>query len=121
MARTDNIGNFCTDIADALREKSGTTDQIPADTFDEVIENLSSGPEILTVDLSLVFLDYVYYTDENGNIVQTTGGTITGRKGFAIVTDSYYGGGTGDNILQGCGYCVNFVLGSGSVTLWGPQ
>ena len=28
MARTDNIANFCTDIAEAIREKTGTTEQI---------------------------------------------------------------------------------------------
>ena len=43
MARTDNLTNYLTDVADAIREKKGTTDVIPANTFDEEIKNLPSG------------------------------------------------------------------------------
>ena len=43
MARTDTLGNFLTDIADAIREKNGTTDTIYAASFDEEIKNLPTG------------------------------------------------------------------------------
>lgn len=43
MARTDTLGNFLTDVADAIREKKGTEETILASDFDTEIENLPSG------------------------------------------------------------------------------
>lgn len=43
MARTDTLGNFLTDVADAIRTKKGTSETIPAEDFDTEIENLPSG------------------------------------------------------------------------------
>ena len=43
MARTDTLGNFLTDVADAIREKKGTSETILASDFDTEIENLPSG------------------------------------------------------------------------------
>lgn len=43
MARVDTLGNFLTDIADAIREKGGTSDPIQASSFDTAIANLPSG------------------------------------------------------------------------------
>lgn len=41
MARLDNLNNFLTDVADAIRNKTGETDMIPAEQFDNKINNLS--------------------------------------------------------------------------------
>lgn len=43
MARTDTLGHFLTDVADAIREKKGSVDAIAAEDFDAEIENLPSG------------------------------------------------------------------------------
>lgn len=43
MARTNNLNNFLTDVADAIRTKKGTTDTILASDFDTEITNLPSG------------------------------------------------------------------------------
>lgn len=43
MARTDTLGHFLTDVADAIREKKGTSETIQASEFDTEIENLPSG------------------------------------------------------------------------------
>ena len=43
MARTDTLGNFLTDVAEAIRTKKGTTDTIVASEFDTEIANLPSG------------------------------------------------------------------------------
>lgn len=40
MARTDNLTNFLTDVASAIRTKGGTSSQIPASDFDTAIANL---------------------------------------------------------------------------------
>lgn len=43
MARTNTLGNFLTDVADAIRTKKGSSDTILASDFDTEIENLPSG------------------------------------------------------------------------------
>lgn len=43
MARTDTLGNFLTDVANAIRTKKGTSETILARDFDTEIENLPSG------------------------------------------------------------------------------
>lgn len=43
MARTDTLGHFLTDVADAIRTKAGTSDTIQASTFDTAISNIPSG------------------------------------------------------------------------------
>lgn len=42
MARTNTLGNFLTDVADAIREKKGTSETIQASDFDTEIVNLPS-------------------------------------------------------------------------------
>ena len=43
MARTDTLGNFLTDVADAIRTKKGSEEPIAAADFDTEIKNLPSG------------------------------------------------------------------------------
>lgn len=43
MARTNTLGNFLTDVADAIRTKKGSQELIAAEDFDTEIENLPSG------------------------------------------------------------------------------
>ena len=43
MARTDTLANYLTDIADAIREKTGSSDPIQASSFDTAIEGIPSG------------------------------------------------------------------------------
>ena len=46
MARTNTLGNFLTDVADAIRKKKGTTDTILASNFDTEIASIESGVDI---------------------------------------------------------------------------
>ena len=43
MARTDTLGHFLTDVADAIRTKTGSSETIIASDFDTEIENIPSG------------------------------------------------------------------------------
>ena len=43
MARTDSLTNFLTDVADAIRSKTGKSDLIPCENFDIEIESISGG------------------------------------------------------------------------------
>lgn len=45
MARTDNLKNYLTDVADAIREKTNTTDKIKASEFDTKIRGISGASE----------------------------------------------------------------------------
>lgn len=46
MARTNTLGNFLTDVADAIRTKKGSEELIAAEDFDTEIENLPSGADL---------------------------------------------------------------------------
>ncbi len=46
MARTNNLSNFLTDVADAIRTKKGSEEPIAAADFDTEIENLPSGEDL---------------------------------------------------------------------------
>ena len=46
MARINTLGNFLTDVADAIREKKGTTDTILASNFDTEIASIEGGGDI---------------------------------------------------------------------------
>ena len=50
MARVDNLENFLTDVAGAIREKKGTQDQIPAENFDTEIKSIETGTKINNQD-----------------------------------------------------------------------
>lgn len=43
MARIDNLSNFLSDVADAIRTKKGTAGTIPANTFDTEIASIQGG------------------------------------------------------------------------------
>lgn len=45
MARTDNLKNYLADVADAIREKTNTTDKIKASEFDDKIRGISGASE----------------------------------------------------------------------------
>lgn len=45
MARTDNLKNYLTDVANAIREKTNTTDKIKASEFDDKIKGISGASE----------------------------------------------------------------------------
>ena len=50
MANISNLSSFLTDVADAIREKKGTQDQIPAENFDTEIKSIETGTKINNQD-----------------------------------------------------------------------
>lgn len=46
MARTDTLGNFLTDVAEAIRTKEGTVGKIKASEFDSRISNISGSEDL---------------------------------------------------------------------------
>ena len=74
MARTDTLGNFLTDVAEAIRTKEGTTETIPASEFDTRISNLSGGGKYAPKHITFFefdgnSLDYELENLDTSNIV----------------------------------------------------
>lgn len=91
MARVDNLENFLTDVAGAIREKKGTQDQIPAGNFDTEILALPSqgkyqektvtithnGQTTLTPDTGYDAMDQVEITVKVPTDIDTSDATAT--------------------------------------------
>lgn len=76
MARTDNLTNFLTDVADAIRDKKGTTGLIQASNFDTEIESIEVGGGITTG------LEYNSIDSDGFPLIVTTNGLTQIPNGF---------------------------------------
>ena len=54
MSKQDNLTDFLTDVADAIREKKGSSEKINPQNFSEEIKNLPSGGEVNTFGETMV-------------------------------------------------------------------
>ena len=75
MAKTDNLSDFLTDVANSIRTKTGTTEQINAQDFSDKILNIPSGGEntlknLLDATQSCYNLFYNYQGTSVDNIIQ---------------------------------------------------
>lgn len=68
MARTDNLSNYLVDVANAIREKTGETEAIRPNEFDEKIKNISSG----TVSMLPVYEQLTEPKEKNGVWLKTS-------------------------------------------------
>ena len=65
MSKENNLKDFLTDIADAVREKKGTTESINAQNLSDEIRNLSNG------SLSTAEWNDVNFYDYDGTILHS--------------------------------------------------
>ena len=104
MARTNNLTNFLTDVADAIKEKKGDSTAIPAANFDTEIINLPSGgaedvedfpiyetwldtaKQILGTALPYKELEYIESTGTQYIDMQTTNMLTDGCKVLATIS-----------------------------------
>lgn len=71
MADTSNLSNYLKDIADAIREKKGTEDPIPAANFDEEIKTIEASANLI-IDTQKANLD----TQPLGTITNLNSGSL---------------------------------------------
>ena len=83
MSKADNLKDFLTDVADAIRAKKGTTDLINPQNFSTEIAALSGGLEVIEMTETTATIDpnkvYVWGMVESLNI---TIGASTGENDF---------------------------------------
>ena len=92
MARIDNLNNCLTDIADAIREKTGITEEIPVSQYDEKIRGIQSGG----IDINGIIEEYKVAAGESvsaGDFVEFVNeyNVILEKSKQSIVNDNYYG------------------------------
>lgn len=74
MARVDTLGNFLTDVADAIREKKGTSSLISPSDFDTEIGSISGGSSPTSVtELNEIIVNAM---DEFQNYMETFSNTF---------------------------------------------
>ena len=107
MARTNTLGNFLTDVADAIREKKGTTGTIPASNFDTEIASIETGGGP-TVTKGIIINEF----DENG---YATDVSIVGMTSIP----SYYFAADNDNTNRNAlnKYVKNIQLPAGTTSI----
>lgn len=80
MARTDNLNNFLTDVADAIREKKGITDKIKASDFDNEIASIEAGGVTPSGEINITengTYDVTNYASAVVEVVSSSGGKYT--------------------------------------------
>ena len=65
MAKNDNLKDLLTDVADAIREKKGTTDLINPQDFGEEIRGIESGSSMWTGHVDVEGLKAIGWNDED--------------------------------------------------------
>ena len=89
MARTDNLKNYLTDVASAIKEVEGSSETIPANTFDERIKNLKN---IIGGDSTIITKDNVekYFEITNTNTSSYTDWGFSWDYFYYLLTFSNY-------------------------------
>lgn len=68
MARIDNLSNFLSDVAEAIRTKKGTTDTIPASNFDTEIASIEGGSKYAPKYITFYNYQGKDLTEETANL-----------------------------------------------------
>jgi hypothetical protein len=113
MARIDNLNNFLTDVAGAIKNKTGVTSITPAN-FDTAINNISTGIEVNGAEQ-----DYYVYTGETvkpGDFCEYVDGI--GERNASIFGPTPYNDTTNTEVMRRIGNTNKFILThSGGLTI----
>lgn len=95
MARIDTLTNFLTDVANAIRQKKGTTGEIPASNFDTEIASIQSGDDFYIDDFDYFFyngarIDDMYKYIDAGKDVTTCNWMFSGANVNGKTLDRFF-------------------------------
>ena len=113
MAKNNNLNDFLTDIADAIRTKKGTEDPINAQDFATEISNISGVPDVPTLECWKIDASSLSDDDKQNcrNAIRDFAyGNSEGSYGKCIVLSEIDG-----NIYGGVGPL--YIIGSGRADL----
>ena len=65
MSKENNLTDFLTDVADAIREKKGTTDKINPQDFSDEIKGIKTSSSIWTGHVDVEGLKAIGWDDED--------------------------------------------------------
>lgn len=79
MARIDTLSHFLTDVADAIRDKKGTSSPIACEDFDTEIASISGGGEVLPVTVAYTFSNNLAGNGAGSITLSTTDSSANGN------------------------------------------
>ena len=65
MSKSDNLTDFLTDVADAIREKKGTTEKINPQDFSDEIKSIKTSTSMWTGHVDVEGLKAIGWDDED--------------------------------------------------------
>lgn len=102
MARTNNLTNFLTDVANAIRTKKGTSASIAASNFDSEIAGIQTGVNVT--------IDGVSQTEDLTLHTNSTIGTWKRNSNYDIPSSVEYNGTTYSGLQFACFFELNAKL-----------
>ena len=86
MAKTDNLSDFLTDVANSIRTKTGTTEQINAQDFSDKILGISGLKKLIAGKISCTSLFSTYDGTSVDDLIQ-----YSDTENIIDMTDMFYG------------------------------
>ena len=115
MAKNNNLNDFLTDLADAIREKKGTTELINAQKFAEEIRSIEGGGDSFNAKVTLsnenaFGIRNIVELTINDGVTTLSMGACEGMKGLVKINVPDSVTNIGQRLFYGCDALVDAVI-----------